>query len=198
MVERLFDLPQLPLAEDARRPGQARRVEDRAAGLLRDLMHDALTGVQAVDEGRVGLVGDPVIVLDDVDPAERENLAQPCEFLDRNALRFEGRARQRAFGRAEQGANPRDAVRRPRKARRQFGGEREIDQPDELPQRAVAEDHVHELRRLAAGRFDGDLDVDAIALRRNRHDRIDPCDDLVEDAPVADRLEGTFDALLQR
>ena len=161
------------LAKDARRAGQVRGVEDRPARLLRHLMHDALTGVQAVDEGRVGLVGDPVIVLDDVDPAERENLAQPCEFLDRNALRFEGGTRQRALARTEKRSDPGDAVGRSGKTCREFGRKFEVDQPHELPERAVAEDHVHELRRLAAGRLDGDLHIDAVAPRRDRHDRLD-------------------------
>ena len=184
------------LAQQPRRPGQVRCVEHLAARLLNRLVDGALTRRDALEKRRVRLIGDSVIVLNDVDAAACEDRAQPREFADGDALRLERGARQRAVGGAEQCANARQPVRRSWKARHELVRQREVYQPDVLPERAVAENHVHELRRLAAGRLDRDLELDAVTIRRHGRDGTDARDDLVKHVLVADRGERALDALL--
>ena len=159
------------LAQPTRCPGKIRRVEDGPARAFGDLVHGVLARDDAVGEGRIRLIGDAVIVLDDVDAAAREHRAQAREFCHRDALRFERGARQRAFAGAQQRPNAGNPVIRPRESSGESLRKRQADQPHVLQKRTVAEDHVHELRGLAADRLDGDLEVDPVAVRAPRFRR---------------------------
>lgn len=149
------------------------------------------------DERRARLVGEPVVVLDHVDAGARERAGERGERGRSEADRLERGAGERTVLRADRVAPPRDAESRPAERGGERGRHLDVDELDVVVERAVAEQHVHELARLAAGRLDRDLEPDLVAPVAQGRDRGDARDDLVADAGVADRRERQLDALLE-
>src|SRR5437773_402075 len=80
--------------------GDVGKVECVAPRLAIGARDRFLTPLDALAERRRRLIREAVIVLDDVDAAEREAIAPLREFGRREAKRLQGGAQQRAIGRA--------------------------------------------------------------------------------------------------
>ncbi len=146
----------------------------------------------ASGEGGIGLVGEAVVILDEVDAAASETLDQIGQALGRQALGFDGGAGHGAVGGVGAGAQAGDAVARPRETGRWV----EADQGDVGMQRGVAERHVQELGGIGAdgGGREGDADVEEVAAAVA--DGVHVADDVGVDEFVGDGVERHFHALL--
>ena len=187
------------LADDRRgRAGNRRSVGRAAAGLAIRGSDRTLYCGHPRRERRVGLIGNPVVVLDHVDARARERAGELCQRLGREPLRLERGAGQCAITGAHQGADSLVAETRPAKGRHQPVRQVELHEFDVRLQRRVAEGHVQQLAGFEAGRLDRELDPDAIVPRTLGVDGFDATHDFFEYPRVADRFDGHFDALLGR
>ena len=92
-------------------------------------------GAHTLGERRIFLVGQPVVVLDEIHPAGGEPRRQRRQPVGRQALRLQRRAGQRPPFRRGAPAQPGDAVARPTERRGQLGRER---RPPPAPRRRAA------------------------------------------------------------
>ena len=156
-------------AQHARRADEVRRVERRLAGRAHRFGDRGLARAHALDERRVGLIVDAVIVLDRC----RRRRARTCGTARRVRRRAGPAVSSRRWS---AGAPARPAARGCRRcrgavrgrARARSSGHLEPGERDVVPERGVAEHHVHELRGVRADRLRGDRDVDAEAARARR------------------------------
>ena len=179
-------------------PRELGEVHAMAAGLPVRLRHRFLAARHPLAERGRRLVGQVVVVLDDVDPAEREPITQLRELLGGEPHRLEGRAQEGAPLRyAAQRADARDAE--PRPAERSEQGGRPFDPGHENRglHRDVAEQQVQELRDLAPdrGRIVGDRDAPAPLCERR--ERLHAADHARGDVG-RHALGGQLDRLLER
>ena len=187
-----------PLAQLAVMAGQARRIDATLAALAIRLVDRALHGAHPLPERRRVLVGEPVVVLDDVDARARERARDCRELQRRESLRLQRRTRERTPVHAGERADAGNAEARAAEARGHAFRNAHIDELDVVVQRRIAEQHVHELPGFESRRFDGDPDRDVENIRRGRNDPRYARDDFLEHARVVNRGERRFDALLER
>ncbi len=190
-------LPHL-LRHVPRRADGARCVQRAVPGVRGGAVDRALAGVHARRERRVRLVGESVVVLDDVDARGGERVRERGQALDRQALRLERRARQRPRAGAEQPPQARRAEARAGEACEELRRPRDVGELNVCVQRRVAEQHVDELGDVAAGGFRGERDRHVVAAVVARADAGDARDDALRDVRVVDGSERQLDALLQR
>src|SRR5256885_14242604 len=77
------------------RAGDAWRVMCKVSRLLLHLAQRVGHGIHPQLEGRIALVCDPVVILDEVDAAAGETRREFCKFVRRQALRLECRTSER-------------------------------------------------------------------------------------------------------
>lgn len=138
-----------------------------------------------------------MIVLDHIDARAGERLAQRGEPVLGQPLRLERRARQGPVEYARCVAQSLDAEARPGQRGQDLFGESHVHELDVGVQRGVAEQHVDDLRDVAAHRRDGELDVDveqAVAMRAPSRDA---SRNVARDVRVVQRGGGQLDALLE-
>ncbi len=112
--------------------------------------HRARAGRRALGEGSVVLIGQPVVVLDEIGAAEREFMRERGEIFGGEALRLQGRAGQRATFDARQRTQPLHAVVRAAERLEQGRGNFGVLERDVLMHRGVAEQHVEQLSGVRA------------------------------------------------
>ena len=149
-----------------------------------------------VGEGGVGLVGEAVVVLDEVDAASGEAFGELGEAGWREALGFQGGAGQGAAEGAGAMAQAVDAVVGAGENRGERGGDLDVQKHDVVVQGGVAEHHVEELAGVVADGCGGQCDADVELAVAAVVDGFDLADDFVVDRRVVDRVERHFDALL--
>jgi len=136
-----------------------------------------------------------VVVLDHVEARAREGVRQVGEVCDRAALGLERRAGEGPVARARRLAQSRDAEAWPFESLQVARRKRDIDELHLGLQRAVAEEHVHELSRLVSRGAGRQRDIDLERAAR-RADGIDARHDLAQHVLVVDRIERHLHALL--
>ncbi len=154
--------------------------------------------LDARGERRIGLVGEPVVVLDVVDAALREARRQHREPPRRQALRLERRGGHRPRAGGDPPPQARETMARPAEAEGELARKRDVLEHHVLVQRGVAEQHVEELPGIVAdglaGERDADLELPVLPLG----DLLDPADDAREHEFIVDRRQRHLDALLDR
>ncbi len=103
-----------------------------------------------------------MIVLDEIDAAEREAIDEIAKAGGRKPLRLDRRAGQRPLGGADAHPQALDAGGRTAEGRGEIQRQLGVLQRDVFMQRAVAEQDVEKLARLAADRLRRQRDADAI------------------------------------
>src|SRR5208283_1027944 len=91
-------------------PPKTRDVMRQPSGDLFGLAHRARAGGRAFDEAAVFLIGETVIILDEIGAAEREFMGERGEPFRRGALRLQRRAGERATFHAGERAEPLDPL----------------------------------------------------------------------------------------
>src|SRR6516165_9957013 len=177
---------------------EARHVARRPAAGLRDASQRGCDRFEARRERRIGLVGEPMVVLDVIDAALRKILRELGEPCRRQALRLERRAGQSPRRRADPPPQLIEPVAGTAEDLDQVLGKRDVGEYHVLVQRRVAEQHVDELPGIAAdGRHrerDADLEQAVVAFGNG----LDAADDLGAHEIVLDRRDRHLDALLDR
>ena len=184
------------LAGQAPRPAhQARRVAGRAPRRPVGGGDRRLAGGHPAGEGGAGLVGQAVVVLDQVDPAAGERGREAGELVGGEALGLQRRAGERPVRRSGQRPQPLDAEAGTGEVGQHGRFEVEVDQLDVGLEGAVAERHVQQLGQVGTHRQGGQIQAHAEQLGSDRLDGRHPGHDLVEDARLSDGVEGHLHAL---
>jgi hypothetical protein len=178
--------------------GERGRVACRMSGLFDGGAYRRRAGRDPLLEGRKCLIGEAVIVLEIIDPAERQIMREFSQGFRRQSLRLERRGGERPGPSADPLAQSREALARPIERRDKISRKIDIDQRDVFVQRRIAEEHVHQLASVAADRRDSkrDLDLEDAAAAIDNVPRF--ANDVGKNLFVADRRQGRFDALLDR
>ncbi len=150
-------------------------------------------GLDPSGEGGNLLIGQTVVVLDEIDAAFGQATGEVAQRVGRQDLRLEcGRGQGAPMG-TQSGADPIHAVpgssERPTKLFRQF----QIDELDVAQDRRIAEQHVHQLPGFEARGLDRQPHPNQVVSAASRVDLLDLPDDHTR---VGDRLDGHLDALL--
>src|SRR5262249_29637723 len=140
-------------------------------------------------ERRVGLIREPVIVLDYVDAGARERVAEIRKSLGRQTLRLERRAGERAPRNSDLRTKALDAEPGPGEPRDEVGWKLRIRELDVLVQRAVAEQHVDRLRGVASGRRGRESNDDIVPTIVDLANPAHLADDVLQHESVMDRFE---------
>ena len=130
---------------------QARGVDALATRLGVSPSHSRGAGPDALLVGRVSLVGQAVIVLDDVDATLGKRVSHLRELRHAGSHGLERGHEHRALRHAQELTQTLRAEPGPEELAHQRGRQLEILHLDVLLDRGVAENHVEELRQLAAG-----------------------------------------------
>jgi hypothetical protein len=139
-----------------------------------------------------------VVVLDQVDAGAGEGARHLGQRRRRRADRLERGTGQRSRRRADARAHAGDAVVRPAEGTRQRRRQRRVEQLEVGVQRAVAEQHVHQLAGVGADRLDAERKLRQASAVGLRFDAFDARHDLAQHAFVAHRFGRHLDALLER
>ncbi len=188
--------------DDGRRAHEIRHVDRLAARVLVRIVDRLLAGAYAILERVKALVGQAVIVLDDVDAGVGKKAAKERQALRAQADRLQRGAGQGAVVHVGDVADAGGAELRARERLLVIGpvlwlGQFEVGEQHMLLQRGVAEEDVEELGRVTAGGADGKVDNDDVLVGWGRRHRNEPADNIVEDELVAQRGAGQFDRLLK-
>ncbi len=135
---------QVQVARDVRHIGRQK------AGIVARMAHRAGAGPHPLGEAAIGLVGKPVIVLDEVDTARRELTRDRPKLRRRQPLRLHGGASERAISSAANFAQARYAIIWPAEVHGHHFRELGVVQCHILLQARIAEQHVEKLARIAA------------------------------------------------
>ena len=160
-----------------------------------------LAGSDAVGERMEALVGEAVVVLDDVDSCMREEAAEKGEPLRGQADRFERRAGHRTVGYADDLAQTGRAEARSGQragSAGPLGGQGEVDEFDVRLERRVAEQDVEELRRIVRRGADREVDDHGMKHPGNFVDRDKAADDVPEHEWIAQCGAGQLHRLFQQ
>ena len=148
------------------------------------------------------MIRQPVIVLDQVHPAAREERAQLRQPRGAQPDRLERGAGDRAVVDVqEMSRNPAAPNFAPGSARDRPGhsaGSSRSAECDMRLQRRIAEEDVEELRRVVRRGDDGKIDRDAMNLRRDFFHARQPSDDLLQYERIAQRLARQLHRLFQQ
>ena len=125
--------------------GQARHIARGTPAWLPDRVQRLGDSFHARGERRIGLVRQPVIVLDVIDAPLREAGGQGCELGSRKPLRLERRAGQGTLRCSDTAPEPMQSMARPAERLRQAPRQRDVGKHDVLMQGRVAEQHIDEL-----------------------------------------------------
>ena len=132
-----------------RRPDQVGDVEREASGVAGGILHRAKACLDPRLERAERMVGEPVVVLDHVDPRQGEGAAQRRELRRAEPHRLERRGQERTAGYAGQRPQPRDPRPRPRQPVERGLGDVHVVERDVGLERRIAEQDIEELRRIA-------------------------------------------------
>ena len=177
---------------------QARRIQRGAPGFLRSAADRLLASGHALGKRRIALVGNTVVVLDDIDTGSGKHVADARELRDRQSLGLQRSAGQGTTVRSGEAAQAFDPEARPAAGFHQRLRQVGIQEFDMRVHRTVAEQHVECLRDIVAGRVDGQRDAgDKLTLTR-LIDGQHPTDDAFAHGLVENRIQGDFDALFER
>lgn len=150
-----------------------------------------------VDSRGSPLIGHAVIVLDEIQAAQRHAPRQIGQTVGRQSLGLERRTGQRPIGRSPNpGAQAGRADIGPAEAGQKIVGQIDIKQDGVVLQRGVAKQHVEKLTGIAAdgGGRQGESHLEAVLAALG--DLLDHADDAVENRRVIDGRERHFNALL--
>jgi hypothetical protein len=144
------------------------------------------------------LIAQAVIVLDQIDSAQREVVSPPGQLACRQPHRLQRRTEQGApLGHPAQSTQPLHAVTRPGEPPEQTLRPVDLRDPDSLLERDVAEEQIQQLGDLVTDRLRIVRDDGAPARRAHPVDRIHAADHEPFDL-VAERALRKLDRLLQR
>ncbi len=149
-------------------------------------------------ERGIGLVGEPVIVLDVVDAAVRKAGRQLPELLRRQPLRLERGRGQRPRRRRQPPPQPAGAVARPAEGIGKLARDYDVAEYHIILQRAVAEQHVEQLPGIIAHGRGSERNAHLEPALLLGDDFVHPADDALQHERVADCRERHLDALLDR
>ena len=166
------------------------------AGDALGLAHGAGASRDALLEGAIILVGEAVIVLDEIGAALGELEREISQFARGHALRLQRRTGHRSpLGPGELAQTVEPAV-RAAEGREQRCGNLCVHQRNIVVHRGVAEQNIQQLAGVPADRagakLDGHVEIAAARVRNRPH----LADDLLEDRRIANPGERHFDALL--
>ena len=163
-------------------------IERAPAGLPVGARHRRGTAGDALGEGAERLVGQAVVVLDQVDPAQGQAVGERRQRLGAKPHRLDRGAEERPVRHAKQGAQPGLAEPRPPQGAAQGLGQFDAHQPDAGLEADVAEQAVEELGQVAGGHL-GRIANDGLpAVFTDPIQRDDLPDDLVADGRALDQV----------
>src|SRR6185437_12047858 len=186
------------VAHEAVMAVQHRNIAGEPACALRGATAGGGVGGDARGERRIALVGEAVVILDEIDAAERQCLRQRGEAGGRQPLRLDGDAGERARRRADAGAQAGDAAAGAGEASDDLIRQAEIDKLDIGLQRGIAEQHVEQLPGVVADGGGAEADLDLEPPRPEFTDGADAADDFAAHEFIPHRRQRRLDALLQR